>query len=285
MRIFHFVTGSLLLCLASAGCTFTWRSITGSGRDLRETRDVAPFSAVVVASSIEAEITLDPDQPQSVEVRGDDNIVPLVRASVSAGELVVDLPPSFGISPRLPLVVTIHAAALSALEARDSATASADALEGGAVRIASSDSSEVTVGSVASGGSVSISARDSSSSMIGEVAAQGRVAVSAADSSQIAASGIAAGGEVTLESRDSSEVVLRGDAPALDADLSDSSRLDAEDLTVESVVIRASSSASADVCATGTLDAALRDSSSVRYGCDPESVTEHLEDSSSLAEK
>lgn len=285
MRIFHLVTASLLLCLGSAGCTFEWRSITGSGRESRETRDVAPFSAVVVASSLEAEITLDPDQPQSVEVRGDDNLVPLVRAVVSSGGLVLDLPPSLGIQPRLPLVVTIHAAALSALETRDSARASADAVEGGAVVIASSDSSEVTVGGVAAEESVSISAHDSSSSKIGEVVARGRVAVSAADSSLVEASGIAADGEITLESRDSSEVALRGEAPALDADLSDSSYLDAEDLTVESVVVRASSSASADVCATGTLDATLSDSSAVRYDCDPESVTRHLEDSSSLDEK
>lgn len=284
MRILPLVTASLLLGLCSAGCSFVWRSVTGSGHELRQTRDVAPFSAVVVASSLEAEITLDPDQPQSVEIRGDDNLVPLVRARVSSGELVLDLPPSLGIDPRLPLVVTIHATALSALATQDSARAGANAVEGGAVRIASSDSSELTVGRVAAESSLSVESSDSSSSAIGEAAVHGRVAVSSSDSSVLEMSQLVADDEVALEASDSSEVSLRGEAPALDATLSDSSALDAADLTVESVVVRASSSSTAEVCATETLDATLSDSSSVRYGCDPESVTQHLEDSASLEE-
>ncbi|MEZ4298365.1 MAG: DUF2807 domain-containing protein [Polyangiaceae bacterium] len=284
MRILTLVTGSLLLCLGSAGCDLLG-PIIGSGHELRETREVEPFSAVVVGGSLEAQITLDPEQEQLVEISGDDNIVPEVRARVSGGELVLDLPPSLGIDPSLPLVVTIHAKALSALATRDSARADANAVEGSAVSVASKDSSELSVGRIAAGASLSMSTGDSSSSSIEVAEALGSVAVLTSDSSLLDVGTLTAGDSVELTAGSSSDVTLRGSTPVLEADLSDSTSVKAAKLSAAQVIIRASSSSSGEVCATSSLDATLSDSSSVVYTCNPENVTKSLEDSSSLTEK
>lgn len=267
MRVFPLIVGSLVLSLCSAGCAFPLPSIEGSGIEASEAREVAAFTAVAVNDSIAVEITLAPDQPQAVQVRGDDNMVPLLRTRVSAGELVLEMDAPDGVvslNPNLPLVVTISTTALRRLEANDSATASADRLEGEDVLIASHDSSEVTVGAIV--------ARD-------------RVSISASDSSIVEAHDIAADDTLTVTAEDSAQVTVEGDAAALEAHVTDSSQLDAEELTVATAVIEGEDSAVAEVCATASLAATLSDSAAVSYGCDPEKVTKHQEDSSTLSAK
>jgi hypothetical protein len=283
MRTVSFIAAAVL-CSVAAGCNFVPRIVTGSGHESHEVRDVATFDSVSVSHSIEAKISLAPDQAQKVEVSGDDNIVPMVRTRVSGGKLTLDLPGTLGFHPKIPLVVTISATALTGLEAKDSALAHANRIEGGSVSVTSSDSAELTA-DIVTGDRVSITATDSSVLTAGEISAPDGVTLSSEDSSVIEAHEISTEGEVSVKAQDSSVVMLDGSAPALTADLSDSSVLDALDLTAFEAVISASSSSTAEVCATGSVHASLSDSSAVKYTCDPEKVTKDLDDSSTLDEK
>lgn len=133
--------------------------------------------------------------------------------------------------------------------------------------------------------SLSVTASDSASSTLGKVAASGPVTVTASDSAVAVLNQLTADNEVSVHAQDSSEVTLHGEASSLDATVEDSSHLGAEDLKVPDVVLTASDSSDADVCATRSLDATLSDSSAATYTCDPDTVHKDLDESSSLTEK
>lgn len=285
MRFARLLAGSIVFSLLATGCDWPVRVIAGSGEEGSESRDVPAFTAVLIQDSLEATITLAPDQPQSVEIRGDDNVVPMVRTQVETGKLVVSLPPSIGFYPKLPLVVTISATELHRLEGEDSAKVKADRVEGNDVFVTSSDSSEVTVDAVSAGRDVSISVSDSSFVEAGTVTAGAALSISASDSATVDLPALTVKDEVTVTAEDSSDVFVQGDAETLDAHLSDSSRLDADELTVAAVEIEAADSSEAAVCATESLLATLSDSSAVTYTCDPKDVTKKLDDSSTLTEQ
>lgn len=284
MRKVHLVAGAFLVCLGLPGCDFSWSSVQGSGREARETREVTAFTAVHVADSLRADVTLAPDAKQLVEVSGDDNLVPEVRARVEGSTLILDLPPSFGIHPKLPLVITVSATALTRVEASDSATLKANHVDGGGVTIAASDSADVTVDVITARDDLTVRAQDSAMVTLEDVTAGGPLSLSASDSAVLDARSIAAEDALSVTARGSSEVVLQGEAPSLVAELRDSSHLDAKDLTVADASVHASSSSDAEVCATATLDVTLRDSSAVGYSCDPDKILQDLDDSSTLSE-
>jgi hypothetical protein len=274
----------VIACLSAAGCVLDAASVIGSGRQATQSRAVPAFSAIVVRDSIAAQIQLVSGGPQSVVVTDDDNIVPLVETRVTAGELVLDLPPRLILTPRLPLVVTISAKAQERLETHDSSTASADVVRGPSASVTSTDSSKMAVGEITSDGGVAVSSSDSSQLTSARIAGQ-QLAISSSDSSKIQAHAAAISGPATVDTSDSSQVTVDGEAESLDAHTSDSSHLAADGLTVADVTIEGSDSSRAWVCATGSLDAALRDSSEVTYTCHPQHVTRHLQDSASLTEE
>jgi hypothetical protein len=299
MRVFHLIAGTVVLSL-SGGCAFPWSSSTPQKT---ESRDVGAFTAVLARGSIVAEIRVVPDQPPSVEVSGDEDLVPLVRTAVSSDRLVVEMPATSMFLRRAP-VVTISTPTLSRLEANDSARATSDTVLGEEVSVTSRDSSQVTVDTVtaekaasitASGSSItevgsvaaaecSITASDSSMTEVGSVAAA-ECSITASGSSMAEARDVEATGALAAEVEGSSMVTVDGAAAALDAEVSHSSQLHAGQLEAGTVDIDVSTSSQASVCATASLDAAVKSSSAVSYDCDPEEVSEDLDGSSTLTEE
>lgn len=88
-----------ILC-RGAGC----REI-GNGIELAERRELGQFSAVQSSGSIDVDVAV--GSPPSAAVRGDENIVPLVRTRVKNGTLVIDT--ERGYSTRLGLTVKVTA--------------------------------------------------------------------------------------------------------------------------------------------------------------------------------
>jgi hypothetical protein len=83
----------------------------GSGHAVSVVHKTGPFSAVQISGAANAVVRV--GAKTTVVVRGDDNIVPLVRAEVSGGTLVISEHGSYTTSR--PLTVTVHTPTLTAV--------------------------------------------------------------------------------------------------------------------------------------------------------------------------
>lgn len=141
---------SVLIVTVVAACTMTPvgdlvpEALQGSGKELRESREVDSFTEVAVADAIDAEITVGDEQ--SVTVVSDDNIVPLVRTIVEQGRLVVELaadaPP---LQPEIGLGVVITVERLERLHASGASRAEASGVESKRFEIVASGASRITM--------------------------------------------------------------------------------------------------------------------------------------------
>ena len=77
----------------------------GDGLIVTEGRSVGPYRGIEVSSALELEYR--PADVVEVEVRGDSNLVPLVRTEVREGRLVADLIEGHSIEPTQPLRVRV----------------------------------------------------------------------------------------------------------------------------------------------------------------------------------
>jgi hypothetical protein len=70
-----------LLISFAAGCHRIHSGIAGSGKLQRQKREVASFSSISTEGAFDVEIVC--QKPQSLEIEGDDNILPLITTEVS----------------------------------------------------------------------------------------------------------------------------------------------------------------------------------------------------------
>lgn len=270
------------LTLGGAACSGLGTvTIIGSGQNKIENRQVGAFDAINVADSLTAMITVAVDQPQSVQVSGDANLVPLVRATVSGTALTLDMPPNTSFTTKLPLVITVSAQALHALRADTSSTAVASAVSGGDVTLESRNSAALTVTTVAAS-TLTATSDDSATLTATTVNAGGAVSLRAERSSRLTVTEINAVGTVTLVADTSSTTTLGGAAPMLAVQAAHSSVVQAQNLSASAATISASTSSSAELCATSSLNATLSNSSHVACHCNPSSVVKNVDATSTL---
>ncbi len=100
--------------------------IQGSGKVKSETRKVGNFTHVVSGGSANCRITVGP--AASVEVKADDNILPLVETKVEKGALIVETKGSY--STKSGITVTITVPNLESYKCRGAGNASIDGLKG-----------------------------------------------------------------------------------------------------------------------------------------------------------
>ncbi len=93
----------LLVTFALTGLACT--GVAGSGTAASDKRSVGAFSKVEVQGLIELELTL--GKPHSVELSGDDNLLPLVDVVVEGDRLIIRATKSM--RPKLPLVAKVTA--------------------------------------------------------------------------------------------------------------------------------------------------------------------------------
>jgi hypothetical protein len=134
--------------------------LEGDGVPLDATLEVGPFHAVTVENRLPVTIAVRPMAGASVQIHGDDNLVPLIDVRVDGGRLHLGVSGGRGIAPREPLRIVVSAAAIDDVLATGGSTVSAGGIDGASVRIESSGSSAVTVAGasttatlIASGGS------------------------------------------------------------------------------------------------------------------------------------
>jgi hypothetical protein len=94
----------LWLILLFAGCHFQIHDeITGSGVRQKQKREVATFTSIATEGAFEIEVAC--QKPQSVEVEGDDNLLPLITTEVSNNVLHIRSNRSYSVND--PVKVTI----------------------------------------------------------------------------------------------------------------------------------------------------------------------------------
>ena len=75
----------LSVLFASTGCRMIGKGIKGSGTIKTEKRELGAFTSVETTGAYEIQITC--QQRQSLEIEGDDNILPIIRTEVRDGVL------------------------------------------------------------------------------------------------------------------------------------------------------------------------------------------------------
>jgi len=119
----------LALAVLASACTYVHgTSVAGSGTKAAETRALAPFTEVRASGAFRLEIRSGAGAP-SVEIEGDDNLVPLFETEVSGGTLKLQMP-SGSYSSRVPLVVRVAAPSVTDLGASGAISTTVEALTG-----------------------------------------------------------------------------------------------------------------------------------------------------------
>jgi len=118
--------------------------IEGSGKSARETRELAPFAVVEVSGVFRVAIAVATGPAPRVEIEGDDNLLPHVRATVVGDRLTLDLD-TWGVSPRLPLVATVRTPSLRAIEANGANTVNATGVVGDELAVEANGSTGIAL--------------------------------------------------------------------------------------------------------------------------------------------
>jgi len=95
---------SLTLLLMS-GCHHKFGQATGSGTMKVEKRTVPSFNAVSISGAYDVEIVV--QKEQSVEIEGDDNLLPLITTDVRGGVLDIDNTKGFSTKNKLHLRISV----------------------------------------------------------------------------------------------------------------------------------------------------------------------------------
>jgi Putative auto-transporter adhesin, head GIN domain len=131
---------ALVASVASAWATST----TGSGNPASEARNVGSFQAISLHGAIDLVVRQGPRE--SVQVRADDNLLPLVRAVVEdiggTPTLRIDTQPGESMRSRTPIVVTVEVQRLMSLASSGSGDVIVEALKTPSLMLSLSGSSD-----------------------------------------------------------------------------------------------------------------------------------------------
>lgn len=122
--------------------------VAGSGVESRQLRDVPAFSGVQLRNGIEAVVQVQPGASPQVELRGDDNLVPLVQTRVGAdGVLAVELLEPYAENLKLRALITTPS--LASLAASGTASVTATGIDADALTVGTTGSTSISVTGVA----------------------------------------------------------------------------------------------------------------------------------------
>jgi hypothetical protein len=96
----------MVLLLIVGGCKFGGNHVKGSGAMKLEKRDVPVFSSIEVSGAYEVEIVA--QKSQSLEVEGDDNLLPLIKTEVNDGVLHIYNEKGFNTKNKLRVRITVQ---------------------------------------------------------------------------------------------------------------------------------------------------------------------------------
>src|SRR5215204_2244871 len=96
----------LLFPVLVAGCHHEMRKgIAGSGKRVMEKREITPFTAISTEGAFTIEVTC--QKNLSLEIEGDDNILPLVKAEISGNVLRLKNSGSYSVSDPVVFKISV----------------------------------------------------------------------------------------------------------------------------------------------------------------------------------
>ena len=195
-----------------------WGGVTGSGKALTETRAVSGFQAIATRGSVK--LVLRQGTREGVELRGDDNILPLIETRVvdrgGVPTLEIGTKEGASYSTREPLVAAVDLITLRALKISGSSDVVCDALKVPALQIAVSGSSKLKLQqlaiddlalAVAGSGDAEFSGRATKLSL--KISGSGDADTRALEADDVAVS-VAGSGDVRVNARKTLAVSLAG---------------------------------------------------------------------------
>ena len=122
------LAGALLLAGSAAAA-----GVLGSGKVTSESRPVSSFHTIVLKGAID--LVLRQGAKEALEVRGDDNLLPLVETAVNGETLEIAAKRGASYSTRNRLVVTVDVVALKELALVGAGDASGEGLKAGELKV------------------------------------------------------------------------------------------------------------------------------------------------------
>jgi hypothetical protein len=134
---------ALIIAIASVNPAAAWGgpSVVGSGKAVEDVRLVSGYTKVEIKGAVDVEVRQ--SGREGVVIIADDNIAPLIRASVSGKTLVIDSNASW--STRLKMRVVIDVIALEGLAVSGAGDARLAALKADALELSISGSGDIVV--------------------------------------------------------------------------------------------------------------------------------------------
>jgi hypothetical protein len=121
-------TLALIAVTVISGCANSTTSVTGSGTMSDETRELADFSRIELRTMGQVTVTL--GEPAGVQLRVEDNLMPLVETNVRDGWLVIESPPNTTLSPTLTIEINVTMPELAEIKLSGAGLIQADGVTG-----------------------------------------------------------------------------------------------------------------------------------------------------------
>jgi hypothetical protein len=132
-----------LFFLPTLACaTLNATAVTGSGEIVTRTIDVSRFDVVTLAAS--GDVYIEQGNTESLTIEADDNILPLLRNRVIAGELILDTRPNQSLTPSQPIIYRLTVKDLSRLTLNGSGNFFIDPLEAKMIEISLGGSGNIS---------------------------------------------------------------------------------------------------------------------------------------------
>jgi len=131
----------MLVMSFAAGCHRMHSGIAGSGKLQRQKREVASFSSISTEGAFDIEIVC--QKPQSLEIEGDDNILPLISTDVSNNVLRIRSLHDYSTSE--PITLKIAVPNLEGLSASGAGTLAVSGLKNDKLEIDASGAPTIKV--------------------------------------------------------------------------------------------------------------------------------------------
>jgi Putative auto-transporter adhesin, head GIN domain len=121
------LTGAIILgvALSVGGCAMQKE---GSGVEASETRDLEPFSRLSLSGETDVVVTI--GEPQSVFVRGDDNLLTDVKTEVDDDTLEISEPSNVDLDPKVGILLEITVPALQEVDVSGAGDVRVEGLSG-----------------------------------------------------------------------------------------------------------------------------------------------------------
>lgn len=138
----HWVA-ALLVSLLVCACDLlsTGNVVVGSGKAAEETRPVGQFDAIDLSRS--GQLVFRQGDSESLTIKADDNVLPLLTSTVQGGELHLGVRNNVSLQTHLPIVYTVTARNLKAVHLSGSGSAKLDSLSADRLEVRISGSGDV----------------------------------------------------------------------------------------------------------------------------------------------